>query len=73
MSDNVERVGVFAQVAVAIAAVLYPIVKLVDRQMAKRYAAPAEAAEARLIARFAELEQRLARLERQDPLSHRPA
>jgi len=70
MADSVERVNVAAEVAMAIAAVLYPIVKVVSVyarrrriRAVRRYAAPAAAVEARLIERCAVLEARLEQLE----------
>ena len=72
MADNMERVGIVAEVAMAIAAVTYPIVKVVSgyarqRRMraARRWAAPAAAVEARLIERCAGLEARVRELEEQ--------
>jgi hypothetical protein len=68
--DNMDRVGVFAEVATAVAAVTYPLVKVVGgylerrrEKLARQYAAPAAAVETRLIERCAELEARLERLE----------
>jgi hypothetical protein len=68
--DNMERVGIIAEVAMAVAAVTYPIVRAVidylDRRrvkVARRYAAPAAAVETRLIERCAGLEARLASVE----------
>jgi hypothetical protein len=68
--DNMDRVGVFAEVATAAAAVTYPLVKVVGgylerrrARLAMQYAAPAAAVETRLIERCAELEARLERLE----------
>jgi len=70
MPDNMERVGIIAEVATAAAAVTYPIVKVIGSylerrrlKLARRYAAPAAAVEARLIERCAGLEARLAQLE----------
>ena len=70
MPDNMDRVGVMAEVATAAAAVTYPLVKVISgylerrrKQNAKRYAAAAAAVEARLIERCAELEGRVAQLE----------
>ena len=70
MPDNMDRVGVMAEVATAAAAVTYPLVKVVSGYLerrrlwnAKRYAAAAAAVEARLIARCAGLEARLSQLE----------
>jgi hypothetical protein len=72
MPDNMDRVGVIAEVATAAAAVTYPIVKVIGSylgrrrlRLARRYAAPAAAVEARLIERCAGLEARLAQLEQQ--------
>jgi hypothetical protein len=68
--DNMDRVGILAEVAMAIAAVTYPIAKVVSVyarrrrvRAARRYAAPAAAVESRLLERCSELEARLARLE----------
>jgi hypothetical protein len=72
VADNMDKVGITAEVAMAVAAVLYPIVKVVSghvrrRRMraARRYAAPAAAVEARLVERCAGLEARLASVESQ--------
>ena len=72
MPDNIERVGVMAEVATAAAAVTYPLVRVVSNYLerrrernALRYAAPAAAVEARLIERCAGLESRLSQLENQ--------
>jgi hypothetical protein len=68
--DNMDRVGIIAEVATAVAAVTYPIVRMVtarlDRRrirIARRYAAPAAAVEVRLIERCAVLEARLVSIE----------
>ena len=70
MPDNIDRVGVMAEVATAVAAVTYPLVKVVNGYLerrrernAQRYTAPAAAVEARLIERCASLEARLSQLE----------
>jgi hypothetical protein len=70
MPDNMNRVGVIAEVATATAAVTYPIAKFVTGYLerrrlrnAKRYAAAAAAVEARLAERCAGLEQRVVELE----------
>ena len=70
MADNMERVNVIAEVAMAIAAVMYPIVKVVSLyarrrrvRAARRYSAPAAAVEARLVERCAALEARVDELE----------
>ena len=72
MPDNMNRVGVMAEVATAAAAVTYPLVKVVSGYLARRrernaqrYSAPAAAVEARLIERCAGLEVRLSQLEKQ--------
>jgi hypothetical protein len=59
-----------AEVAMAVAAVTYPIVRVVNgylerraEERDRRYAAPAEAVEARLTERCTELEERLAKVE----------
>ncbi len=72
MPDNIDRVGVMAEVASAAAAVTYPLVKVISGYLerrrlraAKRYAAAAAAVETRLIERYAALESRLSRLENQ--------
>ncbi len=70
MPDNMDRVGVMAEVATAAAAVTYPLVKVVSgylerrrQRNARRYAAAVAAVEARLIERCAGLEARLTQLE----------
>ena len=70
MPDNMDRVGVMAEVATAAAAVTYPLVKVISgylgrrrQRNAARFAAPAAAVEARLIERCAGLEVRLTQLE----------
>jgi hypothetical protein len=70
MPDNMDRVGVMAEVATAAAAVTYPLVKVISgylerrrQRNAEQYAAPAAAVEARLIERCAGLEMRLSQLE----------
>ncbi len=70
MPDNMERVGVMAEVATAAAAVTYPLVKVVSGYLerrrlrnAARFAAPAAEVEARLVERCARLESRLSQLE----------
>ena len=70
MPDNMDRVGVMAEVATAAAAVTYPLVRVIggylDRRRlrnAKRYAAAAAAVEARLIERCAGLEVRVTQIE----------
>ena len=70
MPDNMERVGVMAEVAMAAAAVTYPLAKVVSGylerrrlQNAKRLGAAAAAVEARLIERCAGLEARVVQLE----------
>ena len=72
MPDNMDRVGIIAEVATAVAAVTYPIVRAVTAhlerrrvKLARRYAAPAAAVEARMIERCAGLEARLASVESQ--------
>jgi hypothetical protein len=72
MPDNMDRVGVMAEVATAAAAVTYPLVKVIsgylERQRqrnARRYAVAAAQVEARLSERCAGLEARLAQLEGQ--------
>jgi hypothetical protein len=73
MPDNIDRVGVMAEVATAIAAVTYPLVKVfsgyVERRQqrnAKQFGLAAAAVEARFIERCAGLEARLSRLESAD-------
>ena len=70
MPDNMDRVGVMAEVATAATAVTYPLVKVISgylkrrrQRNAKRYAAAAAAVEARLIECCAGLEVRLTQLE----------
>ena len=70
MPDNMERVGVMAEVAMAAAAVTYPLVKVISgyferrqQREAKRFGAAAAVVEARLIERCAGLEARLTQLE----------
>ena len=70
MPDNMERVGVMAEVAMAAAAVTYPLVKVVTGYLerrrlreAKRCGAAAAAVEARLVERCTRLEARLTQLE----------
>jgi hypothetical protein len=65
MSETVDRVGVFAQVAVAISAVIYPIVRLIDQRLERR--------RRELEKRCEELEERLDRLERLDYRPRRAA
>ena len=74
MPDNMERVGIVAEVASAAAAVAYPLAKIISRsverrrlQIARRHAAFAMAVEARLTERCTNLEQRIAELEAQPP------
>ena len=70
MPDNLNKVGVIAEVASAAAAVAYPLVKVVGHhltrrreRLARRYGAAAAAVETRLIERCDGLEVRLAELE----------
>jgi hypothetical protein len=70
MTDNMNRVGIIAEVATAAAAVMYPIVRVFSAHLerrrirnTKRLTAAAAAVEARLVERCAGLEARLARLE----------
>ena len=70
MPDNMDRVGVMAEVATAVAAVTYPIVRAVgsylerrELERQRRYAAPAAAVEERLRERCSELESRLEKIE----------
>ena len=65
-----SRIGVVAEVATAVAAVTYPIVKVacawLDRRRvrnARRYAAAAAAVEARLSDRCRQLESRIEKVE----------
>jgi hypothetical protein len=69
MSES--KISIVAEVATAIAAVTYPIlrvgVQLVERRQVRRqrlYAAPAAAVEARMSERWTVLEERLAHIER---------
>ena len=71
MPDNMNKVGVIAEVASAAAAIVYPVCKIIVRcverrrlRAALRQSAFAAAVEARLVERCAGLEARLARLER---------
>lgn len=73
MADNMDRVGLMAEVATAAAAVTYPIVKVLSGYLerrrvrdARRYGAAALAVEARVAERCSALERRVAQLE------HRP-
>lgn len=75
MPDNIDRVGIIAEVATATAAVTYPIMRAIDRyiarrreRLAKQYEAPAQAVEARLVERCLELEARVAQLEQRPRL-----
>jgi hypothetical protein len=68
--DNMERVGVMAEVAMAVAAVTYPLCKVVCRFVERRrlrtvlkHAAAAAAVERRLTERCSGLEARLVQLE----------
>ena len=70
MPDNMQRVGIVAEIASAAAAVVYPLAKVVSRsverrrlQAARRRAAFAMAVEARLIERCVALERRVRQLE----------
>lgn len=70
MSES--RIGLVAEVATAVAAVTYPIAKVVSAWIgrrrlrnAKHYAAAAEAVEARLSERCRQLETRLEQVELQ--------
>jgi hypothetical protein len=68
--DNIERVGVFAEVASAAAAIVYPLCKVVcrcvERQRLRtvlKHAAAAAAVERRLTERCSALEARVVQLE----------
>jgi hypothetical protein len=68
--EDMHRVGVIAQLATAIAAVTYPVVKVISAYVqlrrvrnAQRFAAATAAVEARLLERCAALERRVRELE----------
>ena len=70
MPDNIDRVGVIAEVASAAAAIAYPACKMIVRcverrrlRAALRSSAASAAVEARLTERCSALESRLAELE----------
>ena len=70
MPDSIDRVGIIAEVATAVAAVTYPIVKVLSRYAERRrhrqqemLDAAAALMEGRLMERYDGLEARLADLE----------
>ena len=72
MPDNMERVGVMAEVASAAAAIAYPACKVITRYVERRrlrivlkHAAAAAAVERRLGERCSALEARMRQLEKQ--------
>ena len=72
MPDNMDRVGIIAELATAVAAVTYPIVRVLSRHAERRrhrqqqmLAAAAALMETRLMERYDGLAARVSRIERQ--------
>jgi hypothetical protein len=72
MPDNMDRVGIIAELMTAVAAVTYPIVRVLSRHAERRrqrqqrmIAAAAAPMEGRLMERYDGLEARVGQIERQ--------